>query len=122
MTGKAEATASGMDVFKLAISIGLLIAGVIAFYIFADQPLLYRVLGIVAAAIIAAIIALTTARGRSFAGFMQAARTEVRKMVWPTRAETLQTTIVVFIIVVILAIFLWIIDRVLTTLIQYVIQ
>lgn len=122
MTGKAEATASGMDVFKLAISIGLLIAGVIAFYIFADQPLLYRVLGIVAAVIIAAIIALTTARGRSFAGFMQAARTEVRKMVWPTRAETLQTTIVVFIIVVILAIFLWIIDRVLTTLIQYVIQ
>ena len=122
MTGKAEATASGMDVFKLAISIGLLIAGVIAFYIFADQPLLYRVLGIVAAVIIAAIIALTTVRGRSFAGFMQAARTEVRKMVWPTRAETLQTTIVVFIIVVILAIFLWIIDRVLTTLIQYVIQ
>ena len=122
MSGKAEATASGMDVFKLAISVAFLIAGIAVFYLFADQPLLYRVLGIVAAVIVAAVIALTTARGRNFAGFMQDARTEVRKMVWPTRAETLQTTIVVFVVVVILSIFLWLIDRVLTTLIQYVIQ
>ena len=122
MTGKAEATASGMDVFKLAVSALILIVGVAAFYMFADQPLLYRVLGIVAAVIVAAIIALTTARGRSLASFMQDARTEVRKMVWPTRVETLQTTIVVFIVVVILAIFLWIIDRTLTTLIQFVIK
>ncbi len=122
MTGKAEATASGMDVFKLAVSAVILIVGVAAFYMFADQPLLYRVLGVVATVIVAAIIALTTARGRSLASFMQDARTEVRKMVWPTRVETLQTTIVVFIVVVILAIFLWIIDRTLTTLIQFVIK
>ena len=122
MTGKAEATASGMDVFKLAVSIGFVIAGVIAFYWFAEQPLLYRVLGIVAAVIVAAGIALTTQRGRTFASFMQDARTEVRKMVWPTRGETVQTTIVVFIVVVILALFLWGIDRVLTFLIRFVIQ
>ena len=122
MSGKAEATASGMDVFKLGMSVAILIAGLAVFYFFAEQPLLYRVLGIVAAVIIAAVIALTTQRGRSFAGFMQDARTEVRKMVWPTRVETLQTTIVVFVVVVILAIFLWFIDRILTYLIQYVIQ
>lgn len=122
MSGKAEATASGMDVFKLAICVAILVASMAIFYLFADQPLLYRVLGIVAAVIIAAVIALTTARGRSFAGFMQDARTEVRKMVWPTRAETLQTTIVVFIVVVILSLFLWFIDRILSTLIQFVIQ
>ena len=122
MSGKAEATASGMDVFKLGMSVAIIIAGVAVFYFFAEQPLLYRVLGIVAAVIIAAVIALTTQRGRLFAGFMQDARTEVRKMVWPTRAETLQTTIVVLIVVVILAIFLWFIDRILTYLIQYVIQ
>ena len=121
MTGKAEATAGGMDVFKLAVSTILLAVGVVAFYIFADQPLLYRVLGMVAAVIAAALTALTTARGRSLTSFMQDARTEVRKMVWPTRAETLQTTIVVFVVVVILAIFLWLIDRLLTTLIQFVI-
>jgi len=121
MTGKAEATASGMDVFKLAVSVAILIAGVIAFYMFAAYPLLYRVLGIVAAVIVAAIVALTTSRGRNLASFMQDARTEVRKMVWPTRAETLQTTLVVFVVVLILAVFLWVIDRILTALIQFVI-
>ena len=122
MTGKAEATASGMDVFKLTVSAAILTAGIVLFYIFANQPLLYRVLGIVAAVVVAAIIALTTARGRELAGFMQDARTEVRKMVWPTRMETVQTTIVVFVVVVILAVFLWAIDRVLATLIQFVIK
>ncbi len=122
MSGKAEASASGLDVFKLAISAAILIASIVVFYWFADQPLLYRVLGIVAAVIVAAVIALTTTRGRTLAGFMQEARTEVRKMVWPTRVETLQTTIIVFIVVVLLALFLWFVDRILTTLIQYVIQ
>jgi len=122
MTGKAEATtASGMDVFKLVIAAAIVLAGLAGFYVYADQPLLYRVLGIVAAVIVAAVIAFTTERGRSLASFMQDARTEVRKMVWPTRAETLQTTLVVFVVVLILAIFLWIIDWILTRLIQYVI-
>ena len=99
MTGKAEATtASGMDVFKLVIAGAIVLAGLAGFYVYADQPLLYRVLGIVAAVMIAAVIAFTTERGRSLASFMQDARTEVRKMVWPTRAETLQTTLVVFVV------------------------
>lgn len=122
MTGKAEATsASGMDVFKLVIAAAIVLVGLAGFYMYADQPLLYRVLGIVAAVIVAAVIAFTTERGRSLASFMQDARTEVRKMVWPTRAETLQTTLVVFVVVLILAIFLWIIDWILRGLIQYVI-
>ena len=100
MTGKAEATtASGMDVFKLAIAAIIVIAGLAAFYVYADYPLLYRVLGIVAAVVVAAVIAFTTERGRTLASFMQDARTEVRKMVWPTRGETLQTTLVVFVVV-----------------------
>ena len=49
-------------------------------------------LGIVGAVIVAAVIAFTTERGRNLASFMQDARTEVRKMVWPTRGETVQTT------------------------------
>ncbi len=122
MTGKAEATtASGMDVFKLVIAAAIVLAGLAGFYMYADQPLLYRVLGLVAAVIVAAIIAFTTARGRSLASFMQDARTEVRKMVWPTRSETIQTTLVVFVVVFILALFLWFIDWILTRLIQYVI-
>ncbi len=122
MTGKAEATpASGMDVFKLAIAAAIVIAGLAAFYVYTDYPLLYRVLGIVAAVVVAAVIGFTTERGRTLASFIQDARTEVRKMVWPTRGETLQTTLVVFVVVILLALFLWIVDRILTALIQYVI-
>ena len=122
MTGKAEATtASGMDVFKLVIAAAFVLAGLAAFYVYADYPLLYRVLGIVGAVVVAAVIAFTTERGRTLASFMKDARTEVRKMVWPTRGETLQTTLVVFVVVILLALFLWIIDRILTALIQYVI-
>jgi preprotein translocase subunit SecE len=122
MIGKAEATtASGMDVFKLVIAAAIVVAGLAAFYVYADYPLLYRVLGIVGAVIVATIIAFTTERGQNLASFMQDARTEVRKMVWPTRGETVQTTIVVFVVVILLALFLWIVDRILTALMQYVI-
>ena len=122
MTGKAEATtASGMDVFKLVIAAAFVLAGLAAFYVYTGYPLLYRVLGIVAAVVVAAVIVFTTERGRTLASFMKDARTEVRKMVWPTRGETLQTTLVVFVVVILLALFLWIIDRILTALIQYVI-
>jgi len=70
-------------------------------------------LGILAAVGIAIGIAATTAKGKSLIGFLGTSRSEVRKMVWPTRAETMQTTLMVFIMVVILAIFLWFIDMLL---------
>ena len=58
-------------------------------------------------------VALTTTKGKNLLNFMTGARTEVRKMVWPTRVETMQTTLMVFIIVVLLSIFLWIVDMLL---------
>ena len=122
MAAKPDATMSGVDTLKLAVSGTVLAASVLAFYVFADLALLYRVLTIVAAVVVAAGISLTTERGRSFAGFMQDARTEVRKMVWPTRIETLQTTLVVLVVVIILALFLWLVDRGLSSLIQLVIR
>lgn len=122
MAAKPDATMSGVDTLKLAVSGTVLAASVLAFYIFSDLALLYRVLAIVAAVVVAAGISLTTERGRSFAGFMQDARTEVRKMVWPTRIETLQTTAVVLVVVIILALFLWLVDRGLSSLIQLVIR
>ncbi len=122
MAAKPDATMSGVDTLKLAVSGTILAASVLAFYVFADLALLYRVLTIVAAVVVASGISLTTERGRSFAGFMQDARTEVRKMVWPTRIETLQTTLVVLVVVIILALFLWLVDRGLSSLIQLVIR
>jgi preprotein translocase subunit SecE len=110
MAETAEQTNSGMDKAKLALAAILVLVGFYGFYQFADQPLLYRVLGILLFVIIAAGIALTTSKGRSLTSFMQSARTEVRKMVWPTRAETLQTTLVILVVVVLVGLFLWLLD------------
>jgi preprotein translocase subunit SecE len=105
-----HATNSTMDTVKLVLAAILLVAGFFGFYQLADQPLLYRVLGILLFVIIAAGIALTTSKGRALTGFMQSARTEVRKMVWPTRSETIQTTLVIMVVVVLTGLFLWLLD------------
>ena len=110
MAGKAEIQSSGLDTAKLSAAIALLVAAVAAFYYYADQSLLYRVVGLLAVVAVAAGISLTSAPGRRLWSFLQDARTEVRKMVWPTRAETLQTTLVVIVMVIIVGIFLWLLD------------
>lgn len=113
MATNTDAQGSILDTVKLLLALMILFAGIAGFYYFADGSLLYRVLGLLAMVGVAIGVSVTTAKGRSLLGFLGLARTEVRKMVWPTRAETMQTTLMVFILVVILAIFLWFIDMLL---------
>ncbi len=110
MTGKAEVERSGVDTAKLVAAVLLLVAGVLAFYWFAAESLLFRVLGLLAVVGVAVGIFATTAPGRALWGFLGESRNEVRKMVWPTRAEALQTTLIVILVVIIVAIFLWLVD------------
>ena len=105
---------SQADTARWAVVAVLLLAGVGGFYYFANQALLYRVLGLVALFAAAAAIAAGSAHGQRFLGFMRESRTEVRKMVWATRAETLQTSLVVFAAVIVMALFLWLLDRLLS--------
>lgn len=113
MATNSESQGSAFDTIKLLLALVVLILGIWGFYYFAQEALLYRVLGILAAVGVAIGIAATTAKGRGLISFLGTSRSEVRKMVWPTRAETMQTTLMVFIMVVILAIFLWFIDMLL---------
>jgi preprotein translocase subunit SecE len=85
---------------------------VVAFYWFADQSLLLRVLGLLTVAVVAVVIAAQTGVGRSVWSFLGATRTEVRKVVWPTRAETTQTALAVLVIVLVLGIVVWLLDMV----------
>ena len=110
MNSKVETAGSLMDTIKLMVAVLIAGAAIAAFYVYADQPLLYRVLGLVAAAIISILIALKTDKGRSIWGFFQDAQIEVKKVVWPTRQETLQTTMLVIAVVLIIAIILWLLD------------
>ena len=115
MVTKAEQTTSSFDTLKLMAALAILIAGVAGFYYFEDESQLLRVLGMLAIAAIALFIASTTDVGRRSQAFVKDARVEVRKVVWPTRQETLQTTLAVLIMVVIVAIMLWLIDLALGT-------
>ena len=113
MVTNTKAQGSMLDTVKLLLALLVLLVGIAGFYYFSESSLLYRVLGLLAMVGVAIGVSVTTVKGRSLIGFLGSSRTEVRKMVWPTRAETMQTTLMVFILVVILAIFLWFVDMLL---------
>ncbi len=110
MVTKTEQASSGFDTVKLMMALLTLIAGVVGFYYFADESQLLRVIGLLAIAATAFFIISTTDIGRRSLGFVRDARVEVRKVVWPTRTETTQTTIAVLIMVFLVAIMLWLFD------------
>ncbi len=110
MVSKTEQSTSPIDTFKLMTALLVLLAGVVGFYYFEDESQLLRVLGMLTVAVIAFLIAAMTEVGRRSLGFVKDARVEVRKVVWPTRQETVQTTIAVLFMVVLVAIMLWLFD------------
>lgn len=110
MVTKTEQQGSGLDTAKLLLSLLILVAGIMGFYYFKEESQLLRVLGILAVAAVAFFIVATTMIGKRSLGFVKEARVEVRKVVWPTRQETTQTTIAVLVMVLIVAIMLWLID------------
>ncbi len=113
MVAKAESQSSWFDTLKLWAAVVLLAAGVVAFYWYGQYSVLYRALALVAVAVVAVGIGYTTVPGRRLWRFFQDARTELRKVVWPTRTETLQTTLIVLVIVALVAVFLWLLDMLL---------
>ncbi len=110
MVTKTEQTTSGLDTLKLMTAIAVLAAGVVGFYYFEDESQLLRVLGMLGVAVVAFLIAATSEPGRRSLGFVKDARVEVRKVVWPTRQETVQTTVAVLFMVFLVAIMLWLFD------------
>ena len=117
----SEAAASRLDPLKWGVVAVLVIAGVVGNSYFADQSLLYRVLVLLVAAAVAGWVASTTERGGAFWQLIKGSRTEIRKVVWPTRQETTQTTLIVVVFVFIMALILWGIDSVLGWLVGMVI-
>ena len=105
-----ETTVSRFDSAKWVVVIVLLAVAVVGNSYFANESLLYRVLGIVALAVVAGLVALQTAKGAAFWTLVKGSRTEIRKVVWPTRQETVQTTMIVVAFVVLVALLLWGLD------------
>lgn len=89
----------------------LLIAGAIyGNYYFSGESLLYRVVALVVVAIVVAFVAVSTQKGNSFMLLLRGAYTEARRVVWPTRQERNQTTLMVVVVVFVMALILWGLD------------
>lgn len=99
-----------MDTPKLLAAIVLAVGAIAGFYYFSDQSQLVRVIGMLVVMGVAVAIAATTTIGRNAISFASASRMEVRKVVWPTRAETMQATLAVFFTVIVLGVFMWVLD------------
>ena len=98
------------DKIKMALAVLLVVAGLAGFYYFADSPAIVRLVSVLAGVAAAAFVFWTTMPGKQFYAYAQESVAETRKVVWPTRKETLQTTGIVFLFVVVMALFLWAVD------------
>jgi preprotein translocase subunit SecE len=108
-----NADAGTADKVKLGLAILLVIAGIVGYYLLVNQPTWLRWMPVLAGLVLGAVVANFSLYGAQFRQFVAAARIELRKVVWPTRQETMQTTAVVFGFVVIAGVFFWLLDLVL---------
>ena len=99
------------DKAKFALAVLLVIAGLAGFYLLGEQPLIVRVLSVMAGVGAGMAVAWRTEPGLRFAVFARETIVETKKVVWPSRKETIQTTGIVFAFVVIMAVFLWLTDK-----------
>ncbi len=104
---------------KLALAALVVIAALTGFYYYGDQSLLLRVVGLLVAAGVSLAIVMQTDVGRNAWAFVKESQVEIRKVVWPTRKETIQTTLVVMAMAVFIALLLWGIDAVLVWAIKW---
>jgi preprotein translocase subunit SecE len=107
-----------MDKVKLTLAVALVVAGVWGYYHFSDLAQVLRVLMVLGGLVAAAVVAWFTEQGKELFAFGQEAWQEAGKVSWPTRKETIQTTLVVFAFVVVMALVLFAIDSTLAWMVK----
>ncbi|GAA5231460.1 preprotein translocase subunit SecE [Verticiella sediminum] len=106
-----QTVSSAADRVKVGLAIAVFIGGLVSFYVLGAQPMIARVGVILLGIVVAVAIAWTSEPGRRFVGFAQDSYNEVRRVVWPSRKETIQMTGIVFAFVAVMAVFLWLTDK-----------
>jgi preprotein translocase subunit SecE len=111
--------ATALDAAKLIAGVLIVVAGLAAFYLLSAQPIWLRWIIVLAGIAAGALVSLQSFQGKTFRAFVQSSRIELRKVVWPNRQETIQVTIVVFVMVIILSLFFWGLDSLLALLTRW---
>ncbi|GAB3021209.1 preprotein translocase subunit SecE [Bowmanella dokdonensis] len=120
MSVNTENTSGAMDSVKWILVIGLLVAAIAGNYVYEELSVLIRAVSVVALVVVAGLIAANTEKGARFLNFAKESRMEVRKVVWPTRQEATQTTLIVLAATVVVALVLWGLDGILVRLVSLV--
>lgn len=110
MTANTEEKVYRLDAIKWLLVVAIVAAGVVGNSHFSAESILYRALGLLVLAAVAVVVALQTAKGVAIADVVRGALVELRKVVWPSRQETNQTTLIVLAVVFVTAIILWLLD------------
>jgi len=110
MNTNAETGSGILEIVKLAVTAAILVGGIVAFYAYEEQSLLLSVSVVLASVAAAIVVFMQSERGHTLWKFIQGARIEIRKVIWPTRTEAIQTTLTVFVFVLILGVFFWFLD------------
>jgi preprotein translocase subunit SecE len=120
MSENIENPSNPLDIVKWVLAVALLIGAVAVNQYFPELSVLYRAIGIVALVAIALFVAAATTKGTQFLAFAKEARTETRKVVWPTRQEATQTTMIVLAATFVMALLLWGLDGILVRVVSFV--
>jgi preprotein translocase subunit SecE len=110
MDTKTDTGSTPLDTLKLVVAAGVLLAGLVGYYYYADLPVAVRAGGVLLAIALSVVVLLQSAQGKALWRFINNSRVELRKVVWPTREEAIQTTIAVIIFTVIMGLFFWLLD------------
>ena len=110
METKVEAENPLLDTLILLLAGAILVGSILGYYYYADFPTPLRALGVLIALGLAVAVVLQSTQGKTLWSFIQGSRVELRKVVWPTREETLQTTLMVLVFALIMGVFFWLLD------------
>ena len=120
MDAKVDSKPRMIDTVLLLLSVAILVGSIFAYYFYANESALLRSVGVLVAFVLAVWIALQSAQGKTLWAFIQGSRVELRKVVWPTREEALQTTLIVLVFAAIMGTFFWLLDLFLLWFTQFV--
>jgi len=120
MSENTQDVSKPLDMLKWLVGLGLLGGIVATNTIFQDVSVLYRALVAVVLVVVAGFILATTIKGSAFLSFAKDSRIEVRKVVWPTRQEATQTTMIVLAATIFMALVLWGLDGIIVRLVSFI--
>ena len=113
VANKLEIETNKNDLIKWILASIIFIGSLFAFYYFDQFPIIYRVLGLIGVVIVDFAILFNTEKVKRLRVFTYDARVELKKVVWSTKAEVIQTTVIVFVVVIIMSVLLWLLDKLL---------